>query len=139
MKFTEAVRKQLESNPNVLKVTESHIVFTAEFKLSCIKKKESGISPKRIFADFGINPALFRKDYCKHSIARWTKILKSKGESGLNEEQRGKSKSNMKGRPKKVTLDDLSIEDMKAIITAQQEVIEELKKRKALADKKKKK
>ncbi|MFT6633227.1 MAG: hypothetical protein ACJAS4_003197 [Bacteriovoracaceae bacterium] len=55
------------------------------------------------------------------------------GKGSFDIELRGSSKT---GRPKKENLDELTYEELRAVVEIQREVIEELKNRKALVKKK---
>ena len=133
MKFSEDERKSLLSNQNVLKVTDKSICFTPEFKLEALKLYKKGQSSNSIFEDYGFDPKMFKKDYFLKTLKRWSKKVIKEGKKSLSQESRGRKST---GRPKKQSLDELSMEEMKALLESQQEVIEELKKHHALARKK---
>ena len=97
-KLSESDKKRLLSNCFIEKVTNSHVVFTTEFKIQSVKKNLNGLSPKDIFVESGIDTSLFLEDFPKKSLARWKKIYLEEGKNGFLEEKRGKGS---KGRPKK--------------------------------------
>ena len=128
--FTPNQKKVLLENPNVLKITENHLVFIPEFKIKAVEFYLKGMNADEIFISHGFNPKFFEKDYFRLAIKRWKIKYETEGKNSLSEETRGNT-----GRPKSVDLDDYSMEDLRAIVFIQDEIIEELKKKKALAKK----
>lgn len=133
MKFSKEQRDLLLKNPNVLKVTKSTVEYTPAFKLEAVEAYQSGQSAREIFEDYGINSSFFHKDYCGKSIRRWIYKLQNDGDESFFQEARGAKAT---GRPKKVNADEMTVEEMKALIDIQQGVIEKLKKHHASARKK---
>ena len=126
-------RKELLKNPNVEKITEKHVVFTSKFKVKAVELYFDGKSPNRIFEDTGIKIHYFKPNYPQLCIKKWKKKYLEKGKESFDIELRGSSKV---GRPKKENLNELTYKELRAVIDIQREVIEELKKRKALVKKK---
>jgi len=126
-------RRALLKNPNVEKITEKHVIYTAKFKTRALREYFNGKSANKIFEEAGINPKFFVKKYCNSCLKRWKKKSLEQGKKSFSVESRG---SGSTGRPKKENLDDYTYEELQAIIEIQSEVIEELKKKKALAKKK---
>lgn len=133
--FTEQQKKKLLKNSNIEKVTNKHVVFKAKFKTKAVEKYLEGKSPKEIFIEAGIDLDMFTPSYSRDSIKKWKKKYIEHGKNSFDVERRG---VNSTGRPKKMNLDDLNIAELKAMIEIQGEIIEELKKKKALTLKKKK-
>jgi transposase len=129
-------RRILSKNPNVEKLTEKHVVYTSKFKISAVEKYLNGKTANEVFEDAQINPKFFIPDYCHSCIKRWKKKYLEEGKASLKNSQTGKKST---GRPKKVNTDEMTVAEMKALIEVQQEVIEMLKKNRALAKKKKEK
>tara|TARA_B100000242_G_C42906460_1_gene420349 strand:- start:343 stop:750 length:408 start_codon:yes stop_codon:yes gene_type:complete len=98
-KLTESQRKQLLSNPNVLKIDESNITFTVEFKIKAAKASLAGEKPADIFKSAKIDLSSFRADYAKGTIRRWRETFEKSGPEGFEKESRGKGAV---GRPKKL-------------------------------------
>jgi len=128
-------RRVLLKNPNVEKITEKHIVFTAKFKVKAIELFLKGVSSNEIFRRANINIEYFKKDYTRYCLKKWKKKFESEGKESFLVETRGK---NSIGRPKNTNVDDLNVEELRAIVEIQQELIETLKKNRALAKKKRK-
>ena len=126
-------RKELLKNPHVEKITDKHVVYTSKFKIKAVESYFDGKSPNRIFEDAGIKIHYFKPNYPQLCIKKWKKKYLEKGKESFDIELRGSSKV---GRPKKENLDELTYEELRAVIDIQREVIEELKKRKALVKKK---
>lgn len=122
-------RKELLKNPNVEKITEKHVVFTSKFKIIAVELYFDGKSPKQIFEDAGVKTHYFKAQYFQLCIKKWKKKYLEQGKDSFSIELRGSSKV---GRPKKENLEELTYEELKAVVEIQREVIEELKKRKAL-------
>ena len=55
--FTPTQMRILESNPNVVHVSEKSINYSPEFKLQAIKSYKSGITPIQIFREAGFDIA----------------------------------------------------------------------------------
>ncbi|SDY15205.1 hypothetical protein SAMN04488081_2226 [Salimicrobium album] len=90
--FTEAQRKELASNPNVLKVTDRSITYAPAFKVKAVKENQEGKSPSHIFVNHGFDVAMIGAKKPKECLKRWRKIFHEHGEDGL----RGKGST---GRP----------------------------------------
>lgn len=134
-KFSEAVRKSLLANKYVLKVTGSHVSFTASFKIKAVEMNLEGQSPAEIFRHLGVDPINFLPDYPKKSISRWKKIYQEEGKDALKEEQRGKGAT---GRPRK-KYDPNDIDSVMARLAYLEAENDFLKKLHALADLKERK
>lgn len=130
--LTKSQKKILLESPHVVKITESHVVFTPEFKVKAVELYLAGTSPKEIFHLNGIDPSLFILDFCRSSIRRWVIKFETEGIEAFSNESRG---SGTPSRPVTNNLDSYSMDDLKSIIIVQEEMIEELKKKRALARK----
>jgi|LauGreDrversion4_2_1035121.scaffolds.fasta_scaffold210316_1 transposase len=133
--LTDDQRRILTKNSNVLKVTKFHLVYKPEFKIKAVELYIKGISPDNIFIDAGIDISFFKERYTYYQLKNWKKIYKTKGKNGLMVSERGKKST---GRPKKDPLDEMTIEEMKFVIQLQAQIIDEIKKMRALAKKDKK-
>ena len=127
-------RKVLLKNPNVEKISNQNIVYTSNFKIKAVQSYLDGCRPDEIFKVANIDPKYFVKQYCQSCLKRWKKKYLEEGEHSLKQSQTGKKAT---GRPKQVDTEDLNIEELRAIVEIQTEVIEMLKKNRALAKKKK--
>ena len=125
-------KRALLKNPNVAKITDSHVVFTLKFKIKAVELYLSGKSAEDIFISNGIEPSMFIPDFCRSCIKRWVLKFETNGKDAFKIETRG---SGTPTKPVTNNLDSYSVEDLKAIIIVQEEMIEELKKKKALARK----
>jgi len=130
--YTPYQQKILLENPNVLRVTEKNLYYTPKFKIKAIKLRMKGISSTEIFVKAGFDPSFFSYRYFKDTIKKWTKKYRVDGEESFYIElpNLGVSKT-----PVHNNLDGLSIDDLKALVYIQGEIIEEIKKKKALAKK----
>jgi transposase-like protein len=129
--FSESDRNSLESNPAVLKVTETNVSYKPNFKIKAVEEYLRGIPPKKIFSKAGIDLSLFNPDYAKKTLHRWRKIYDKSGKKGLESDGRGSKAS---GRPKAIKFKTL--EEENAYLRAE---IDFLKKLHALARKDEKK
>ena len=135
LKINKDVLAALSGNRWVLKITDSQIIYTYKFKVEAVEQYLRGITAEEIFVNAGIPLKLLGKDYARHCIKRWTKKSREQGLDTLKDDKRGTAKGPLKGRPR-VDKDKLTYAELEAIIKIQTEVIETLKKRRALAQKK---
>ncbi|WP_413613014.1 helix-turn-helix domain containing protein [Bdellovibrio sp. HCB-110] len=135
MKLSQEVFKTLEGCEWIERFTNSQIIYTYKFKIHAVEEYLRGISPEEIFKEAGIPLELLKKDYARNCLKRWVKQYKEHGLEALKEDKRGTAKGPLKGRPKK-NKDKLTYAELEAIVKIQTEVIETLKKRKALAQRK---
>lgn len=135
-KFPDKVKHALMKSGNVLKVTSSHVAFTADFKVKAVQLYLNGKSPTDIFASLGIDSAFFAPEFPKKTVARWKKIYEREGEAGLREEKRGK---NSTGRPKShFDHDDIkSLQQRVALLEAENFILKKLQALEAEREKKK--
>ena len=127
-------RKVLLKNPNVEKISDRNIVYTSAFEIKAVQNYLAGCSPDDIFKAANIDAKYFVKQYCHSCIKRWKKKYLDEGKHSLKLSHTGKKAT---GRPRQTNTDDLSIEELRAIVEIQTEVIDMLKKNRALAKKKK--
>jgi hypothetical protein len=133
-KLSDYQKRILLKNPNVEKVTEKTVIYKGSFRVSAVEKYLKGEIPSKIFEESGINPNFFIPKYCKYSINRWRRTYIEEGKEALLERKRGHFAP---GRPKKEKPDELTLEELRALVEVQEEMIEMLKKSRALAKKKK--
>jgi len=126
-------QKELSQNPNIEKITENQIVYTSNFKIRAIEEYLKGKSPNAIFNENGIPSSWFITKYCNSCLKRWKKKYFEQGKESFMQEARGQGSH---GRPKKLDPNKLTYEELLLVVEVQHDVIEKLKKRKALANKK---
>lgn len=131
--FTSQQRSKLLANRHVQDATEKTVTFVPEFKVSAVKLYLEGTHPNQIFKDAGLPLEYFEDDYCRNCIKRWVKKFKTEGEESLRNDDRGKNSS---GRPKNERLEDLTYEELLALVEIQRGALDELRKQRALAKKK---
>ena len=95
--WIKKARAILKNNASISKVGDKQISFTKKFKESAVKSYQTGKSPEEIFLDAGLDPKIFLKDYCSHSIHRWMNQIEIHGSVALTQERRGKKST---GRPR---------------------------------------
>nr|BFD65965.1 hypothetical protein HAGR004_09870 [Bdellovibrio sp. HAGR004] len=132
-KLTTTQQAELLTNPNVQKITDGSVVYTPSFKIKATKSYLGGANPDQIFREAGIPPELFKNDYCRSCLKRWADKYKSGGSDALKEDKRGLGSP---GRPRSENLDELTYEELKALVEIQKGVIDDLVKKRALAKKK---
>ena len=130
--LSDQQRRVLLKNTNVEKLTEKHVVYTTKFKTNALGAYLNGESPNQIFIDAGFNPSFFVSKYCHSCLKRWKKKYLKDGKRSFKHERRG---SGSTGRPRKENADDLTIEELRALVEIQQDLIDHLKKKKALTKK----
>jgi transposase-like protein len=129
--FSESDKKRLLSSRWVEKVTTSHVVFTAQFKIKAVMLNFEGVPPSDIFVKFGIDISLFHENFTRKCLERWRKIYRTHGEDGFKTERRGVGS---KGRPKKIKINPNDKDALIERIAYLEEENEFLKKLHALAD-----
>ena len=132
--FTEAQKRKLLKNPNVLKLTAKQVIFKSTFKVKAVQLLFDGLPPNQIFIKHDLDPSFFTKEYCRDLLKKWKIKYLEEGKDSLMLEKRGRGLGG--GRKPKLDLDSMDKEDLKSIIATQKEMIVELKKIKALAKKK---
>jgi len=123
--FSESDKKLLIKCPHILKVTDSKVTYSPNFKIHAVEQNLKGIPAKRIFKDAGINITIFGFDYAKKCIQRWRRVHERLGVKGLEEEQRGKGST---GRPKKTynPNDIKSVKERLAYLEAENDFLKKL-------------
>ena len=135
LKLNKDVLSALDGNRWIEKATDRQIVYTYKFKIEAIEEYLRGAPPDEIFLIAGIPTKLLPKDYARHCLKRWVKKYRENGLDALKDDKRGTAAGPRQGRPKK-NKDKLTYAELEAIVKVQTEVIETLKKRRALAQKK---
>jgi len=103
--FSEDQIRELLSNPNVSRCSNKSITYSKNFKVSAVKQYyEEGYNARIIFKQAGFNLSVIGKDTPKDRLAQWRRIYRTRGESRLNTETRGKH--NKGGRPRIKDLTD---------------------------------
>ena len=70
--FTKEEREELENNPNILKVLNSNVEYTEEFKQKVLSEhKELGKTAKQIFSEAGIPDWFNCGKYASKCLNRW--------------------------------------------------------------------
>lgn len=88
--------RQLEKNPNVLKVSDRSITYHPDFKKLAVHRYKEGISPTEIFLENGFDLSVIGKEQPKRSLQRWRETFDKHGDVGLENDRRGKGST---GRP----------------------------------------
>ncbi|KAA6473535.1 HTH domain-containing protein, partial [Bacillus swezeyi] len=69
--YTEDQMKELQRNPNVLKVSERSISYQPNFKLKAVLDYHKGKLPSQIFIEHGFNLELLGNRQPKRCLERW--------------------------------------------------------------------
>jgi len=96
--FTEQQIKELEVNPNVLRVSETTITYAPTFKVTAVQAYLAGQTPMEIFLTAGFNLDAIGHEKPKKCLLRWRQVFTSQGDVGLLEEKRGKESAGRKTR-----------------------------------------
>lgn len=88
--FTPEEREILLRNKNVLRVGETSITYSPEFKVEAVRAALTGKPPQLIFVDAGFDLDLIGRQIPKRCLGRWRAIFAERGEDGLRDDQRGK-------------------------------------------------
>jgi hypothetical protein len=111
----------LKSSPYVLKFTEKHIIFTEIFKDLVIDHPIEGMTRQQVFNEL-LGVECFDNKFVDTCLGRWRRKLRLSG--NLTPESRGVLK----------TTKDMTIEEMRAEIAYQKEIISHLKKLRGLGE-----
>ena len=131
--FSPQQRSKLLANRNVQDVNEKTISFTPDFKIASVHEYLNGSSPDQIFESAGLPVEYFKQGYCRNCLKKWVKKFRENGEDSLRIDDRGKGST---GRPKAERLEDLSYDELLALVEIHKGALEELRKQRALAKKK---
>ena len=105
--LSDADRKKLVKNPNVLKVSNRNVTYAPAFKVRAVGQLLAGEGYEKIFAEAGINLSLFESNYARKSLERWRSIFEKVGPEGFLTENRGRKAT---GRPKGIKFSSLAAE-----------------------------
>lgn len=130
--ISDQIRQKLLKNPNVESVTIHQIHYSGSFKIAAVKSYLKGEMPNDIFISAGFDPKDFVYKYCASCIKRWKTKYE---EDGIDSLKKRKKIKKIPGRPKSEKPNELSYEELLTVVEIQREVIDELKKSKALAKK----
>lgn len=136
--FNEHQMKQLEANPNVVKVSEKSITYSPDFKVKAVKQNLEGKGPYQIFSENGFDMEVIGVKKPQKCLGRWRETYNKFGEEGFYTERRGKGAT---GRPssKELTTEE-QLEKAKARIAyleAQYDFVKKLDKLERQAKKRK--
>lgn len=126
-------RDQLLAHPSVKKVTEKQVVFTPAFKKKAVQLHAQGCLADEIFQNEGIDPSLFIPEYCSHLLKKWVRKARTGGVEALSRDGRGRPSTPKNNQTKKSR--KRSVAELEDIIAVQAELIEQIKKKKALPKK----
>ncbi len=97
--------KQLEANPNVLRVSDRSITYHPLFKNTAVQEYQEGKLPTQIFEDHGFDVNQIGKKQPKRCLQRWRDTFEKYGALGFEGERRGK------GSPSRPSPKELSAEE----------------------------
>jgi hypothetical protein len=113
--------KILKSSPYVAKITDFQIVFTDQFKRLVLDNLYEGMTRREMFNHL-LGVDCFDKKFVDDRLASWRRKIREVGD--VTPSKRGRKKD----------LNSMTIDEMKAEIAYQKEVIAHLKKQKGLAE-----
>lgn len=99
--FSASEIKQLEQNPNILRVSDRSITYHPEFKKVAVQAYYGGHTPTRIFIDHGFDLSIIGKAQPQRALRRWRMTHEKFGDTGLEHDFRGKGAT---GRPARGSL-----------------------------------
>lgn len=103
--FSPEDQAKLRQNPNVLKVSETVITYSPDFKVRAVRANAEGKPAFLIFLEARFDRDLIGIRTPERCLDRWRKVFAERGEQGLRDDRRGKG---AKGRPPEK---DLMVED----------------------------
>jgi len=103
--FSKSQIKELERNPNVIRVNKKTITYNPDFKVQAVHESLDGKGPAQIFKDHGFDLDIIGKDIPRKRLYQWKQIYNESGELGLALDTRGKVTA------KRTTTKELSLEE----------------------------
>lgn len=91
--FSTSQIKELEKNPNVIRVSKQNITYSPEFKVKAVHENLKGKNPTQIFVEHGFNLDIIGKGLPRNRLFKWRQIYNESGELGLSLDTRGKVKN----------------------------------------------
>jgi len=88
--LSEGQQEELRNCPQVKKVSDRTVQFTADFKRLAIGERARGKPPRLIFSEAGI-PYHFDSGYAADCINSWRRLAEKHGVTHFNQENRGKA------------------------------------------------
>lgn len=89
--WSPEVRAKISQNKNVLKVGETQITYSPEFKIEAVRANMVECKPPHlIFVDAGFDLDLIGRETPRYCLKRWRVVFQQHGEQGLRNEQRGR-------------------------------------------------
>lgn len=88
-KYTDQEKQELLKSYAILKVENSNVTYSSEFKVKALKEYKKGKFPSQIFLEAGINLNILGIKNAKRNLYRWRKIELEEGE--LQEKCRGRA------------------------------------------------
>lgn len=72
-KLSQTEQQILDQNPNVVKVNEDRVTYSAEFKQHFLEEYEAGRKPTEIFVAAGFDKEILGRKRIERAAARWRK------------------------------------------------------------------
>jgi putative transposase len=89
--FSTEDRKKLMHNKNVIRVGETGITYSPDFKVKAVRANlRDDKTPNEIFINAGFDLNVIGHKNPKRCLRRWRAIMDQRGEEGLRNDQRGK-------------------------------------------------
>jgi putative transposase len=95
--FDPETRAKILRNENVLRVGETQITYSPDFKVTAVRTNlVEGKAPMFIFLEAGFDLDLIGRETPKRCLKKWRVVYKQRGEEGLRQDERGRQAT---GRP----------------------------------------
>lgn len=95
--FDPETRAEILRSKNVLRVGETQITYSPDFKVSAVRANlVNNRPPYLIFIDAGFDLDLIGRETPKNCLKKWRAVFRQRGEEGLKDDQRGRQST---GRP----------------------------------------
>lgn len=89
--FNPETRAKILQNKNVLRVGETQITYSSDFKVAAVRAYlVEGKPPYLIFLDAGFDLDLIGRETPRHCLKEWRAIYRERGDEGLRNDQRGR-------------------------------------------------
>jgi len=81
--FSKEQMAELKQNPCVFECRERSIHYTYEFKKRALDLYAQGVKPNEIWRQAGLDPGIWKKQYCADTIKDWRRMVKKRGLESL--------------------------------------------------------
>lgn len=106
--FDPETRAKILQNKNVLKVGETQITYSPDFKVKAVRASlVEGKTPLVIFLEAGFDLNLIGRETPRQCLKEWRAVYRQRGEEGLRNDQRGRHAAGRPAEPERTVEEKL--------------------------------